>query len=204
MSPQERELLTSFLQQLSQAQAGRKDSEAEAMINAACARQPDAAYLLVQRAMQLDYALQATQAQSARLQTEIEQLRGGPAGFLDGPNTWGRGATATSSQPTAAAPAGQPRAQPASASQRSTPWGSGLLGTVAGTAAGVVAGSFLFQGIQGLMCGRDAGAPAGANAAENPAPSTPETTAAADQYDGAPDESMDFADAGDVDLGDLA
>ena len=80
-----------------------------------------------------------------------------------------------------------------------------MLGTVAGTAAGVVAGSFLFQGIQGLMGERDAAAGSGANAGANPAPSAPETTAAAEQYDaGAADESIDFADAGDVDLGDLA
>ncbi len=42
MTPQERELLTTFLQQMTQAQAGQKDAEAEAMIREATAKQPDA------------------------------------------------------------------------------------------------------------------------------------------------------------------
>ena len=39
MTPQERELLTTFLQQMIQAQAGQKDAEAEAMMREATARQ---------------------------------------------------------------------------------------------------------------------------------------------------------------------
>jgi len=66
MNAQERELLTSFLDQMVQAQAGPKDMEAETLIRNAAARQPDALYLLVQRAMQLDYALKATQAEAAK------------------------------------------------------------------------------------------------------------------------------------------
>ena len=57
MTPKERELLQNFLQQLEQTQAGAKDAQAEGMIREASARQPDAAYLLVQRAMGLDLAL---------------------------------------------------------------------------------------------------------------------------------------------------
>lgn len=53
MNPQERDQLILFLQQLTQAQAGQKDNEADTLIKDACARQVDAAYLLVQRAMQL-------------------------------------------------------------------------------------------------------------------------------------------------------
>ena len=143
MNPQERELLTTFLQQMSQAQAGQKDAEADALIREAVARQPDAAYLLVQRAMGLEYALQAAQAQAVKLQAELDQVSSATRGFMDSPNAWGRPAPA--SAPAAQVPlqsAGQPG--PAAAKPASS-WGSGVLGTVASTAAGVVAGSFLFR-----------------------------------------------------------
>jgi hypothetical protein len=45
--------LETFLSQLTQARADGKDPQAAAMIADAAARQPDAAYLLVQRAMLL-------------------------------------------------------------------------------------------------------------------------------------------------------
>ena len=66
MTPQERELLTTFLQQMTQAQAGQKDAEAEAMIREATAKQPDAVYLLVQRAMGLEYALQVAHSEAEK------------------------------------------------------------------------------------------------------------------------------------------
>lgn len=96
MNLQEREQLTHFLQQLTQAQAGQKDAEAEALIRDAGARQADAAYLLVQRALQLEQALQMVQSQASKLQAELEQMRSGArSGFLDQANTWGRPAAAT-------------------------------------------------------------------------------------------------------------
>lgn len=198
MTPQERELITTFLQQMTQAQAGQKDPEADALIREAAARQPDAAYLLVQRAMALDYALQAAQAQSARLQTELDQARSGArSSFLDTSNAWGRPmpaqgpAQATLAQ---AAPV-RPAAAPASS------WGSGILGTVATTAAGVVAGSFLFQGIQGLMGHH--------NTAANSAPPSQEPgrlASDADRGSDTFDDAADYADAaeGDFDSGDSA
>src|SRR2546423_13153894 len=90
MTLQERELLLRFLQQMTAAQAAQKDAEAETLIRDAVARQPDAAYLLVQRAIQLEQALQATQAQAQKLQAELEQSRSGArTGFLLNDNTWG-------------------------------------------------------------------------------------------------------------------
>ncbi len=157
MTPQERELLSTFLQQLKQTQAGLKDSEAEALIREACALQPDAAYLLVQRTMGLDFAVQAAQAQidklqaqTDKLQAELEPLRASakPASssFLDSPNVWGRQAAPLSPAPPAPAsrPAMQPAAvaaapvaqTPAPASAPASAWGSGILGSVATTAAG--------------------------------------------------------------------
>ncbi len=170
MTPQERELLSTFLQQLKQTQAGQKDTDADAMIRETCAAQPDAAYLLVQRAMGLDLAVQAAQAQIEKLQaqvgtlqTEVDRLRpvakpAASSGFLDGPNVWGRQSTSLS--PTPPASASRPAMQPLAAAQAApaapaapaaSAWGSGILGSVATTAAGVVAGTLLYQGIQGLM-----------------------------------------------------
>jgi hypothetical protein len=167
MTLQEKELLSRFLQQLVAAQAGQKDAEADALIREAVSRQPDAAYLLVQRAMQLEQLLEGAEARAQKLQAELDQARSGSGapsgGFLSDP-AWGSRPGAAGAQrapaqsavtsPTGAPiPAAAPTATPPGAAARPSPWGggSGMLGTVAGTAAGVVAGSFLFQGIQGLM-----------------------------------------------------
>ena len=158
MTPKERELLQNFLQQLEQTQAGAKDAQAEGMIREASARQPDAAYLLVQRAMGLDLALQAAQTQMARLQTELDAARTpvpAATGFLDSPNAWGRQAVPLSPSPQSTRPAASAAAAanppPVAAPAAPSAWGSGMMGTLATTAAGVVAGSLLYQGIQGLM-----------------------------------------------------
>ena len=207
MNPQERELLISFLQQMSQAQAGQKDTEADVLIGAACARQPDAAYLLVQRAIQLEHALQANQSQVTKLQAELEQMRSGTrASFLDNANTWGRAAPAPVAPAAAAVAVDQPRVQTGPAAPiPASSWGSGMLGSVATTAAGVVAGSFLFQGIQGFMGHHDTGARLGANAAENALPPVAENTVINNYYDGSgPDDATDLASADDADSGDSA
>ncbi len=173
MTSQEKDLLERFLQQMTAAQAGPKDGEADALIRDAVARQPSAAYLLVQRALQLEQLLDAAEARAQQLQAELEQARSGSRSnsFLSDP-VWGArpGAAAAQSSPaqppagqaigmgtplregTAAAPAATPPAAAAPVAGARPGWGSsGMLGTVATTAAGVVAGSFLFQGIQGLM-----------------------------------------------------
>ena len=195
MTPQERELLTTFLQQMTRAQAGQKDPEADALIRDASARQPDAVYLLVQRAMGLDYALQASQAQVTKLQTDIDQLRAGArSGFLDTANSWGRAAPALAQGPLAAPARAPAAAMPASS------WGSGMLGTLASTAVGVVAGSFLFQGIQGLMGHHGLDDHTGANSA----PPLPEAGAslAPDANDATDYVALDDGDDGLGDSGD--
>ncbi len=210
MTPQERELLSAFLQQMTLAQAGQKDAEAEALIREAAARQPDANYLLVQRAMGLDYALQATQAQLAKLQSEVDILRpGAQSSFLSDPNAWGRPKptpTPTASPASAPlAPTTLSRAAPAAAAPASSWGGAGILGTVATTAAGVVAGSFLYQGIQGMMGHHNQTADAGAHPA-SPPPEPERLATNSDGQDDAPDDSADYADAsgGDFDAGDSA
>lgn len=203
MTPQERELISTFLEQMKQTQAGPKDPEAESLISAAVAGRADASYLLVQRAVGLDYALQAVKADLQAAQVELAQLRAGKSSsFMDQGDSWGRSGkgvtpsgqlSATAGAPAQAAfsPAfsasslGKPAAAAAPAAAPAGAWGSGMLGTVATTAAGVVAGSFLFQGIQGLMGHHnnpgDSPKAADAGAASVPPPSLPpEHLAAAD------------------------
>lgn len=170
MTPDEHEQLTRFLQLLGQAQAGAKDPAAEALIREACARQPDAAYLLVQHTLQVEAALLAAQAQTAQLQKELGEARSKlpPSSFLAGANAWGHQPSVSGvSALSAASPAsqfaaqpamvrsGQPVSQPApypmAAAAPASSWGSGMLGTVAMTAAGVVAGGLLYQGISGMI-----------------------------------------------------
>ncbi len=157
MTPEERDQLARFLQLLEEAQAGPKDPAAQTMIARACARQPDAAYLLVQRVMQLEMAQQASLAEIARLTQLVNEAQTSalPPSFF-GANTWGKKPVQTglaAPLPATTAAANAPAAQVQA--PRST-WGSGLLGTVASTAVGVVAGSMLAQGIGSLLGNRDA------------------------------------------------
>ena len=196
MAPQERDQLTGFLQQLTQAQAPQKDSEADALIREACLRQPDAAYLLVQRAMLLGHAVEDAQTQITRLQAELAQGRAGnnSSAFLD-PNAWGNTPTMRTSPPPPApyrastvAPVQMPAVAPAASA-----WGSGMLGNIATTAAGVMAGGFLFQGIghllgnhganPGAMNGLSGNAPAEHHAALADNTETPATPRNAEVFD---------------------
>jgi hypothetical protein len=149
MNPQEKAQLEQFLQQLNSTQAGAKDSDANALIAESVKQQPDAAYLLVQRAMGLEMALQVAQKQMADMQAQIDQTNQAnkpSSGFLSGINSWGRAA------PAQAAPANaMAAARPAAGAAQPSAWGSGMLGAIATTAIGVVAGSMLYQGIQSMM-----------------------------------------------------
>jgi hypothetical protein len=91
MNSQERDALNAFLQQMTQAQVAQKDPEAEALITQAVAAQPHAGYLLVQRAMQLDYVLQQSQAKVIELQAELDRVKSGAkTSFLGDAYAWGR------------------------------------------------------------------------------------------------------------------
>ncbi len=148
MNPQEKAQLEQFLQQLNSTQAGAKDGDANALIAESVKQQPDAAYLLVQRAMGLEMALQVAQKQMAEMQAQIDQANQAnkpSSGFLSGINSWGRAA------PTQSTPANAMAARPAAGAAQPSAWGSGMLGAIATTAVGVVAGSMLYQGIQSMM-----------------------------------------------------
>ena len=140
MTPDERTLLTKFLDDLDSARGGAKDPEAEAMIARTMARNPDAAYLLVQHTILSDQALQAAQARIR----ELEGRQGAPpASFLG---------SRAQPQPTAVPPYAP--AAPAAPSPFSTGGGLGsFLRNVGTTAAGVAGGEMLFEGLSGLFGG---------------------------------------------------
>jgi len=115
------------------------------LITESVKKQPDASYLLVQRAMGLEMALQVAQKQMAEMQAQIDQTSK-PSGFLSGINSWGRAAPAQGAPANAMA-----AARPAAGAAQPSSWGSGMLGAIATTAVGVVAGSMLYQGIQSMM-----------------------------------------------------
>lgn len=161
MTPQESQALQQFLQQLVAAQAGPKDTEAEQQIQLASARQPDALYLLVQRALIQDQALAQAQAQIASLQAEAQRLQEqNKTSFLN--SGWGNSSRVSAGHSSLSQ--GFQQAQTSSGSQASPGWqgsapasGAGSwLGTMAATAAGVAAGAFLFQGLGNLMGGSHA------------------------------------------------
>lgn len=156
MSPQEKAQLEQFLQQLNSTPVGTKDGEASTLITESTKHQADALYLLVQRAMGLEMALQVAQKQMAEMQAQIDhanqikqanQTNQTNSGFLSGINSWGRAAPAA----TPGAPANALATKSAVGTAQPSAWGSGMLGAIATTAAGVVAGSLLYQGIQSMM-----------------------------------------------------
>ena len=160
MTPQELQALQNFLMQLVQARGGAKDPQADSLIAGAVAQQPDAPYLLVQRVLMVEQALERAKTQIASLQGQLQAAQSAPArAFLDA-EAWGntpvapaRPAVSAPMAPTLMQPqfaAMPPQAPPASSGFFSGGLG-GTLGTVAATAAGVAGGALLFQGIEHMM-----------------------------------------------------
>ncbi|WP_343722065.1 DUF2076 domain-containing protein [Herbaspirillum seropedicae] len=219
MSPQETQALQDFLQQLTEVRGISKDPQADAMIAAAVARQPDAAYLLVQRALLVEQALNAAKAQVAALQSQVQALQAGGArepGFLDG-NAWGRAATASRPQAYGSAapatPAAPAYAAPAAPAYQVAPapapapssgfFGGGMgsmLGTVAATAAGVAGGAFLYQGIEHLFNGNGGSGFAHQNGLSAPVENI-ENTTVNNYYGSDADRSSDQASSDGNDFG---
>jgi hypothetical protein len=161
MNSQERAALEDFLKELMQARATRKDREAESMIYQAVAYQPDAAYLLVQRTLLQEQALDAAKREIAALRSQIEQaMSSGNTSFLESPSHWANGNryyNVPSSRHPDSVGAAYRYASPSSYYPPSSRPGllnggmGSFLGSMAATAAGVAAGSFLFHGIGGLL-----------------------------------------------------
>jgi len=152
VSPSDTQKLHDFLGQLVQARGIQKDPEADVLIQRAVTQQPDAAYLLVQRALLMEQALDAAKSRIAMLEGQLDNQQGNSSGgFLD-PNSWGNRHRSQSQS--------QHHQSQHMSSQHATPAlmsGSGLLGSIAATAAGVAAGSFLFHGLDNLFHDHDSG-----------------------------------------------
>lgn len=149
MHTEERRLLTNFLGQLKQIKVSSKDPEADTLINQATAQQPDAVYLLVQKALLQERALNAAKAQIEQLQNQINQLQvksSQASGFL-GADPWGTSPNRPASMP----PAGGPPASPHATNMAGQSSAMSFLGTAAATAAGIAGGAFLFHGIENLL-----------------------------------------------------
>lgn len=210
MNPQERDQLTQFLKQLSEARVGEKQAEADALIRETVAKQPDAAYLLVQRAMLVEQALNTAKAQIAKLQHQLQSqlqsqsqnARSGSrdGGFLGGGNPWAQsldGGGAGSASVPGAGNYQMPRGGSMFNAAPTAPAGGGagsFLGSVATTAAGVVAGGFLFQGIESLVGGHHASPSSawGDTAGEH----VSEQTIINNYYDSSPGDGLAGNDAG--------
>jgi hypothetical protein len=147
MTPQERELLGGFLNNLTGARADNIDPDADKLIRDAFSRQPQAAYLLVQQALLQQMSVREAQARIADLeQQQLRAVHGAAAGtpsFL--------GAPPPATPPGLASPAPGWGSAPAAAA---APRGSGFgefLRSAAATAAGVAGGAALFQGLESLF-----------------------------------------------------
>jgi hypothetical protein len=108
MTPQENQALQALLSQLVQIKGVPKDSEADKMIADAAAQQPDALYLLIQRTMILEQAMNAAKEQISQLQQQVQSLQSAQSStatnkpnssFLNA-NAWGNsGATMPNNAP---------------------------------------------------------------------------------------------------------
>ena len=76
MNTEEKRLLTEFLDQLKGIHGIQKDEEAQRLIKEASDAQPDALYLLVQKSLLQDQALNGAKAQIASLQRELAERFG--------------------------------------------------------------------------------------------------------------------------------
>ncbi len=163
MTERERARLLELLDQLTQVRLQQKDPDAEALIREAAARQPDAAYLLVQRALLQDIALAQAQERIAQLQ-RTDASGAAPAHSFLADNAWGRRAAPTgggASDARAMAPGAGAAAGGSAATAAPGVRAGGLgsfLGPALATAAGVAGGAFLFHGIGQLLGAHHAGA----------------------------------------------
>lgn len=179
MTPQELSLLEDLLQRLAAVHGVQKDPQADALIRERLAAQPDALYLLTQRTLLLEHALQDAQRQLA--QRPAAAADPGGAAFLQrglepgfgrdavDPDAYNPGRAAYRGAPAGYAP-GAPA--PAMAAAPAPGWrerlfgaapavaapapssGPSFLGQAASAAAGVAGGMFLFNGIEHLLGGR--------------------------------------------------
>ncbi|AHX13659.1 ABC transporter substrate-binding protein [Dyella jiangningensis] len=155
MTPQEQQLLEDFLQRLVSAGGVAKDPQADALIRQRLAGQPDALYLLVQRSLLQQQALENAKAQIAQLQSQAGSQQS-VGSFLGGQQpAWNAAPPPYPPQAPAASPSWRERLFGGAPAQ--PPAAPSFLSQAATTAAGVAGGMFLFEGIESLMGGHHGG-----------------------------------------------
>jgi hypothetical protein len=156
MNPQEKVQLQQFLDNLVAANGVDKLPEADQLIRQAFSRQPDAAYLLVQRSMLLEQGLAQAKARIA----ELEEAQAPSRSFFGSgyqPNSGAR-TLPGSPAPYAPAAAGAPvYGGPAYGAPSAGSGAGSFLGQAAATAAGVAGGAFLFEGLEHLFGNQQSG-----------------------------------------------
>ena len=160
MTPQEQQLLEDFLQRLSAVQGVSKDPQADALIQQQLAGHPDALYLLVQRSLLQQHALDSAKAQIAQLQAQVGSQQQGGASFLGGQSAWNQPQQQQAPPPMpqqAPAPSWRDRLFGGGAPQPQQAAAPSFLASAATTAAGVAGGMFLFDGIENLIGGHHGG-----------------------------------------------
>jgi hypothetical protein len=159
MTPQERQLLESFLDRIADTAAPQQDPEAAGLIRERIGSRPDALYILTQTALIQDIALKQANARIQELQKQ-SQSQGEPqqASFLG--RLFGTGPAPQPNQPPpppqtqyVPPPAPQPQyAPPQGYTPAPQPGGaSSFLRSAATTATGVAAGALAFEGIESLL-----------------------------------------------------
>jgi hypothetical protein len=137
MNPQECGTLRRLLAQLVQIRGVPKDPEPDALIREALAQQPDARYLLTQRAPLLGVALDQVRARVAAIGTEVQRSRSDSVG------------SGAAREPLAAPSAGS--SLPVAPGVSTSTTAPSFLREAAITAAAVAGGALLFQGIEEIL-----------------------------------------------------
>jgi hypothetical protein len=154
MTPDERTLLSQFLNDLAQTRGVAKDPEAAQMIDASTRANPDSAYVLVQHALLADQALHQAQARIAELERQGSAAQPAPS-FFSGAGLGPRAAPPPPQSPWVAAAAPPPQGY-AGGGGGLFSGGGGLgsfLRTAGTTAAGVAGGEMLFSGLSNMFGG---------------------------------------------------
>jgi uncharacterized protein len=211
MTPQERQLVESFLDRTANTPAPQRDPEAEALIRERIGPRPDALYILTQTALIQDIALKQANARIQELQQQL-QSQGEPqhASFLG--RLFGTGPASQPNQPppppqtqyVPPPPAPPQYAPPQAYSPAPPPPGgaSSFLRSAATTATGVAAGALAFEGIESLLHPQH-GFGGGFGGGSGFLGGAPNETVINNYYDSSPADRKDaLADTGDTGTGD--
>ena len=162
MTPEERQLVDGLFARIRANPPAERDPEAERLIRDMIARDPNAAYAMVQMTLVQEHALRLADERIRQLEQAAPPPSSGRSflgGMLpssgqragsvpaSGSGVWGGGAGAAAPPPFP----GQAPPYPGQAAPQAQRGGGSFLRTALGTAAGVAGGALLFQGISSLF-----------------------------------------------------